>query len=199
MLPWWVENFWNGFCKPCYLIESVVNHKLNNTVPLNIFRFKVPISEDQMPSCLLQFIPLNSSAVLNHGRPKDLSFLANLSIFESSIETSKEICTSPFPQVIAHINCEFHFMNHATIILYYSFPAISTSHFVSCLPWYLVQYSNRWRAYFAWHCWKLWVQFIFTLCSEAMQQSLPPKMFYCWWGRNYRFVICDEMILFCAG
>ncbi|XP_046651444.1 adenylate cyclase type 6-like [Daphnia pulicaria] len=60
----------------------------------------VPISEEKMPPCLIQLIQLNSSTILNDGRFKDLSFLPNVSFSGSSTETSKEVCTSPFPQYV---------------------------------------------------------------------------------------------------
>nr|CAH0106081.1 unnamed protein product [Daphnia galeata] len=60
----------------------------------------VPLTEEQLPTCLLQWIQFNNSAVLNYDKPKDLSVIANSSFPENRNGTSKEECTSPFPQYV---------------------------------------------------------------------------------------------------
>lgn len=59
----------------------------------------MPLTEEQMPICLLQLIPLNSSSTLPRGSVQELSSFANNTTMIRG-ENEGETCTSPFPQVM---------------------------------------------------------------------------------------------------
>ncbi|XP_057377418.1 adenylate cyclase type 5-like [Daphnia carinata] len=61
----------------------------------------LPLTEEQMPICLLQLVVLNGSSTFFRENLKDLSPLAtNTTMVRGENGTSVEVCTSPFPQYV---------------------------------------------------------------------------------------------------